>query len=339
MEVSTLETAQHGMEELSQEYIHYLGARLSPYTIRNYSSDIGGFVHFSNDRGIEAAEKIDLNTIRLYLGELRQQKIRTGSIRRKISTLRMFHRYMIVEKEMDVTSIPRGFGPKVERRLPNFLTVEEMESLLKAPDTSTVKGLRDRAILETLYATGTRVSELVSLNVENVNLESGEARVWGKGSKERLVLLGKKAIEALKAYLAEARPKLLWRTRTPALFLNRFGERIVVRRIEYLVEQYARGAGLPMRVHPHMFRHSMATHLMDGGADLRVIQELLGHVSVASTEIYTHVSMAQLRISYLKAHPRSNHRHKLNNQVTIPMDFVSGRGVPGYKELVESLKS
>jgi len=336
-----MEAAQQTIGELAQEYLHHLDAEqhVSPYTVRNYTADIGGFVQFSNDRGIEAAEKIELNTIRLYLGELRQHKLSKNSLQRKVSTLRGLHRYLIVEKEMDVISIPRGFGPKPERRLPNFLTVYEMKSLVEAPDTSTVQGLRDRAILETLYATGIRVSELVSLNVENLNLESGEARVWGKGSKERLVLLGKKAIEALKAYLAEARPKFLWRTRTPALFLNRFGDRIVVRRIEYLVQQYARKAGLPMRIHPHMFRHSMATHLMDGGADLRVIQELLGHVSVATTEIYTHVSMAQLRHSYLEAHPRSNHRHKLNNHVAIPSDFVSGRGVPGYKALAKSLKS
>lgn len=333
MGVGILAPAKHDIWELSQEYVYYLRAQqhVAPNTVRNYSHDLGGFVHFSNTGGIESAEGIDLNTIRLYLGDLRQQKIGTSSILRKISTLRMFLRYLIVEKEIDVISIPRAFGPKAERRLPNFLTVDEMELLLKAPDVSTIIGLRDRSILETLYATGMRVSELTSLNVESLDLESSEIRVWGKGSKERVVLMGKKAIEALRVYLTDARPLLLWRTRTPALFLNRFGERIATRRIQYLVERYAREAGLQMRIHPHMFRHSMATHLLDGGADLRVIQELLGHVSVATTEIYTHVSMAQLRHSYLKAHPRSSGRGRPRYQLPVELDFVSGRGVPGYE--------
>ena len=194
-------------------------------------------------------------------------------------------------------------SPKLDRRLPSFLTKEEAVQLLQAADLTTPQGQRDRALLELLYAAGLRVSELVRLNVEHVSLESYEIRVWGKGSKERVVLMGKPAAKALEVYISQGRPELLSKKRSSALFLNRYGERLTERRVQRILGEYARLAGIDKRVHPHMLRHTFATHLLDGGADLRVVQELLGHANLSSTQIYTHVTKSQARKVYLAAHP------------------------------------
>jgi integrase/recombinase XerC len=193
----------------------------------------------------------------------------------------------------------------MEQRLPTFLSPDEVLRLIKAPDTSTLQGVRDRAILELLYAGGMRLSEIVTLNLGDVDLSSRQIRAWGKGSKERIVLIGRPAAEALKRYVKHSRIKLLGKKNTQALFLNRFGERIAERRIQYMITKYARQAGLDMRVHPHMLRHTFATHMLDGGADLRAVQELLGHARLATTQVYTHVTQNQIRRTYLAAHPRS----------------------------------
>ncbi|MBA7689958.1 Tyrosine recombinase XerC [subsurface metagenome] len=191
-----------------------------------------------------------------------------------------------------------------------------MGRLLEAPDLSTPQGQRDQALMELLYAAGLRVSELVSLNLEQVNLDSDEIRVWGKGSKERMVLMGKPATNALNAYLNEGRPKLLGKRRTNALFVNRYGQRLTERRMQRILARYANIAGIDKRVHPHMLRHTFATHMLDGGADLRVVQELLGHASLSSTQVYTHVTKAQARKVYLSAHPMAQEKRddKLENK-------------------------
>jgi integrase/recombinase XerC len=187
--------------------------------------------------------------------------------------------------------------------LPTFLTIEEMVRLLEAPDLSTPEGQRDRALLELLYASGLRLSELVQLDLGQVNLDTREIRVWGKGAKERVVLMGKPAAEALTTYLSQGRPGLLGKKKSPALFLNRYGGRLTERRVQQVLDKYASKAGIVKKVHPHMLRHTFATHLLDGGADLRVVQELLGHARLSSTEIYTHVTHSQARKVYLSAHP------------------------------------
>ena len=164
--------------------------------------------------------------------------------------------------------------------------------------------------MELLYASGLRVSELVNLNLEQVNFENREIRVWGKGAKERMALMGKPAATALTTYLSQGRPKLLGKKGSSALFLNRYGQRLVERRVQRILEKYANIAGIDKRVHPHMLRHTFATHLLDGGADLRVVQELLGHASLSSTQIYTHVSKSQARKVYLSAHPMAQKKEK-----------------------------
>ncbi|GAJ21526.1 unnamed protein product, partial [marine sediment metagenome] len=204
------------------------------------------------------------------LSHLMENGFVKASIARKLSAIRSFYRYLLREEIIATSPVATTSSPKLDKRLPSFLTIEEINRLLEAPDLSTPQGLRDRALLELLYASGLRVSELVSLNLEGVNLDTNEIRVWGKGSKERVVLIGKPAARALTAYLSQSRPKLFGtRIRmTNALFINRYGKRLIERRVQRILEKYTNIAGIGRRVYPHMLRHTFATHLLDGGADL-----------------------------------------------------------------------
>lgn len=298
------------MEELLKRYVKHLELErsISPLTVRNYTGDIQGFLDFLGNNGVDSLDKVSRSTMRLYLGWLHEQGIARASISRKLSALRSFYRYLARENLVDAEPLSTLSSPKLEKRLPTFLTHEEMARLIEAPDTSTPQGLRDRAILELLYAAGVRVSEIVALDLKDIDLGSRQIRVWGKGSKERMVLMGRPAAEALKLYLDLGRIRLEGKAYTQAVFLNRFGERIVVRRIQHIIKKYARQAGLEMRVFPHIMRHTFATHLLNGGADLRVVQDLLGHARLSSTQIYTHVTQSQIRRNYLAAHPRSSTR-------------------------------
>jgi len=293
------------MQEVFNRYINYLEAErnASPYTIRNYTTDLLGFFNFLRTKGVNSLKEIDRSVLRDYLSHLMGQGIVKASIARKLSAIRSFYRYLLREGMISTSPVATTSSPKLDRRLPSFLTKEEVVQLLQAADLTTPQGQRDRALLELLYAAGLRVSELVRLNVEHVSLESYEIRVWGKGSKERVVLMGKPAAKALEVYISQGRPELLSKKRSSALFLNRYGERLTERRVQRILGEYARLAGIDKRVHPHMLRHTFATHLLDGGADLRVVQELLGHANLSSTQIYTHVTKSQARKVYLAAHP------------------------------------
>jgi tyrosine recombinase XerC len=298
------------VEELFQKYIKYLEVErgISAYTVRNYTTDIRGFLDFLTGNKVTSLDKVDRSLMRRYLGSLQEQGIVRGSISRKLSALRSFYRYLMRENLVNAEPLSSLSAPKLEQRLPTFLTEDEVVRLVEAPDTRTPNGMRDRAILELLYAAGLRLSEMVDLNVGDVDLNARQIRAWGKGSKERMVLMGRPAAEALNRYVKNGRGKLMGRKKTPALFLNRFGNRIARRRIEYIIKKYALQAGLDMRVYTHMLRHTFATHMLDGGADLRAVQELLGHARLATTQVYTHVSQNQIRRTYLAAHPRSGKR-------------------------------
>jgi integrase/recombinase XerC len=298
------------MQEVFNKYINYLEAEknASPYTVRNYTTDLSGFFNFLKTKGISSLQEVDKHVLRDYLSHLMEEGIVKASIARKLSAIRSFYRYLLREGMITTSPVASTSSPKLDKRLPSFLTPEEMVRLLEAPGLSTPQGLRDRGLIELLYASGLRVSELVNLDMERVNFDTNEIRVWGKGSKERMVLMGKPAAEALKTYLSQGRPKLLGDKRSSALFVNRYGGRLIARRVQRLLQKYASLAGINKRVYPHLLRHTFATHLLDGGAGLRVVQELLGHASLSSTQIYTHVTKSQAKKVYLSAHPMAREK-------------------------------
>ncbi len=298
------------MQEIFNKYINYLEVErnASPYTVRNYTTDLLDFFNFLKTKRVDSLKEVDRHVLRDYLSHLVEQGIVKASIARKLSAIRSFYRYLLREGMVSTSPVATTSSPKLDKRLPSFLTIDEMERLLEAPDLSSPVGQRDRALIELLYASGIRVSELVKLNLEQVNLDTNEIRVWGKGSKERVVLMGKPAAEALTAYLNQGRPNLLSKKGRSAVFINRYGERLIERRVQRILEKYASLAGIDKRVHPHMLRHTFATHLLDGGADLRVVQELLGHAKLSSTQIYTHVTKSQARKVYLSAHPMAQEK-------------------------------
>ena len=295
------------MEEMLDKFVRYLKVErnFSPFTVRNYTTDIVGFLEFLKEGRIDSLDKVNHATVRRYLHRLLDKGVVRASISRKMSALRSFFGYLNQQGLISNEPMSKVSSPKGEKRLPSFLTSEDIIHLLSTPDKSTPQGVRDRAILELLYAAGLRVSEIAALDLGSIDLETRQIRVWGKGSKERMVLMGKPATEALRQYLNAGRTRLLGPTRTNALFLNRYGQRIAERRIQYIIKKYADQAGIHGRVFPHMLRHTFATHMLDGGADLRVVQELLGHANLSSTQIYTHVTRSQMRSRYLEAHPRS----------------------------------
>lgn len=313
------------MQEVFHKYINYLEAErnVSPYTVRNYTSDLvgnykrgseKGFFQFLRLKKVDSLEKVDKQVLRDYLAYLLEQGIVKASIARKVSAIRSFYRYLVREGILAKNPIEQAASPKLDRRLPAFLTVEETVRLLKAPDLVTPQGQRDRAIMELIYAAGLRVSELVKLNLEQVNLDTREIRVWGKGSKERVVLMGELAVEALDDYLSQGRHMLKGeKGDRGALFLNKDGSRLTERMVQKILNKYAALAGINKRVHPHLLRHTFATHLLDGGADLRVVQELLGHANLATTQIYTHVTQSRARKVYLSAHPMAKKENELKD--------------------------
>ena len=307
------------MQEVFNKYINYLEVErgVSPYTVRNYSNDLlgnrkrgaeKGFFQFLRLKKIGALGEVDKHVLRDYIAWLMDQGVVKASIARKLSAIRSFYRYLVREGIIPSNPLEKAASPKLDKRLPSFLTVEETVRLLEAPDLATPQGQRDRALLELLYASGPRVSELANLDLEQVNLNTNEIRVWGKGAKERMVLIGEPAARALSNYLSQGRPELLGKKRNSAVFLNKNGGRLPARRIQKILEKYASAANIDKRVHPHLLRHTFATHLLDGGADLRVVQELLGHAQLSSTQIYTHVSQSQARKIYLAAHPMARKR-------------------------------
>jgi tyrosine recombinase XerC len=299
------------MDEQLNKFITYLIAErnASPYTIKNYRHEIGQFLDFLEEQGIDSWDGVDRYVLRRYLAWLQAEGYVKASIARRISEMRSFCRYLVREGILDANPIRVISSPKIPKRLPDCLDPHQVEALLAAPDTTVPQGQRDRAIMEVLYASGLRVSELVSLNLSNVDLRHRELRVWGKGGKERLALLGEPACRALTRYIQDGRPKLIKENRpTNALFLNRLGSRLSTRSVSNILDKYAKLAGLERRVTPHVIRHTFATHLLDGGADLRTVQELLGHADLSTTQIYTHVSQSRAKAVYRKAHPRAREK-------------------------------
>jgi integrase/recombinase XerC len=279
--------------------------QLAPLTVRNYLNDLTPFFEYLDIKGTLDLERADRLFLRGYLAWLLEIGYERPSMARKLTALRAFYRFL--SNRGDITRNQTGLvsAPKIQSRLPIVVSAEEVERLMASPDISRPTGIRDRALLETLYAAGLRVSETQALDLRDLNRQTREVRVMGKGSQPRVALVGSSALDWLERYMSEVRLKWAGRRSDEAMFLNRYGGRLSVRSIQQIVKLHAVRAGLDPDFHTHTLRHSFATHMLDYGADLRVVQELLGHASPATTQVYTHVSTSQARKVYEAAHPRA----------------------------------
>lgn len=288
-----------------QLFLDYLSVErgLAPNSILAYSQDLKRYLSFLEKIKISRLDRVTRETISKFLFSEKDSGISATSIARRLVSVKMLHRFLAREKHItqDVTNVMSL--PKLWKRLPNFLTQQEVEKILQAPNMRTLLGVRDRAILELLYGCGVRVSELVQLEKDDVNLEAGFLKCIGKGSKERIVPIGKMAKEAVERYLA-LDGKVLREGKNRIFISKKRGEKITRQSVWRRVKFYAKKAGISKRITPHTFRHSYATHLLEGGADLRVLQELLGHADISTTQIYTHISKDRLKSIHAQFHPR-----------------------------------
>jgi integrase/recombinase XerD len=284
---------------------------LSKNTLEAYRRDLARYGAYLTLRGVADATHVDEDAVSGFVSDLSDseysdgQRYRPSSVARTLAAVRSFHRFLLREGDTPVDPAEAVVRPKVPRNLPRPLDVSDVEAMLGAVSGGDVAAMRNRAILETLYGAGLRISELIGLDVDDVDLEEGSVRVLGKGSKERVLPLGKYALGAVSAYLTRVRPMLADSQSGPALFLNQRGGRLTRQGVTKILKATADRAGVSKRVTPHSFRHSFATHLLEGGADVRVVQELLGHATLTTTQVYTLVSGQRLRAEYDKAHPRA----------------------------------
>jgi len=294
------------MDEFVDRYVNYLLVEkgLAAHTIESYSRDLAEFLNFLRQIGIDELTSVDTAALLKHLIFLRDSGLGPRSRARHLVTLRGFFRFLIHEKLLTQDPVRLIDMPKSGLRLPDVLSVKDVEKLLNAPDTAKPKEARDAAMIELLYAAGLRVSEMVSLKLYDVNLEAGFVRVFGKGSKERVVPIGLYAKEKIKTYIDTFRPKLLKTHTSSYLFVGRAGKPMTRQGFWKLLRQYVRRAGIRKNVTPHSLRHSFASHLLEGGADLRAVQIMLGHVDISTTQIYTHVAGERLKSVHTKYHPR-----------------------------------
>lgn len=292
---------------LVNEYLVYIEVErgLSPRTVEAYGRDLLRWVEFISGQGRGAPEDVQREDITLFLEEMRGRGLSPRSLARMTATLRGLQRFLADEGSYGVLPIADLPTPRHGQALPRVLSQDEVARLLEQPMLEDPPGLRDRAILETLYGTGIRISELTGLDIEDMDLTDRELRVLGKGARERVVPVGDAAAASMRRYLGSGRPKMARSASQRAVFLNQRGGRLTRQGAWELVKKYAARAGLEKKMTPHTLRHSYATHLLENGADLRYIQELLGHASISTTQIYTHVSKERVRESYLRAHPHA----------------------------------
>lgn len=296
------------MEEFILQFIEYLSVErgFSQNTLISYKRDLEQFLRFLLKNKIDSWEKIDEEVFSRFKISLKNRGFSTSTVSRKIYAIKTFYRFLLQEGKIIYDPTSELSAPKTLKKLPSVLTVPDVEKLLDASyKESKVKDLRDRAILEVLYATGIRVSELISLTLEDINLEVGYLKVFGKGNKERIVPLGKKSIEAIKEYLQNSRPVLIKEKKHEFLFVNNRGNKLTRQGVFFLIKFYSKKAGINKKITPHTLRHSFATHLLERGADLRSVQEMLGHSNISTTQIYTHITRERLKEIYKKAHPRA----------------------------------
>lgn len=280
----------------------------SELTLKSYSEDLGSLLEFFADGlgRIPAPEEVSVSVLRAYVSYLHECQYARSTIARRLACLRSFFKYCAREGLVESNPAKALRTPRIGRKLPHFLTTEQIGTLLETPPAEDPMGVRDRAMLETMYSGGLRVAELVGLNVDDWDRDADVLRVFGKGRKERIAPVGRYAARALDRWMPLRRPDpKLPSNEQQALFLNRFGRRLTTRSVGRMLEKHLKTAGLDTITSPHTLRHSFATHLLDGGADLRSVQELLGHKSLTTTQIYTHVSTRRLRETYEKSHPHA----------------------------------
>ncbi len=294
------------MDQLLDRFLHYLVVEkgLSRNTIEAYSHGLARFLDHLKGKKIQDVRDVGKLDVQGFLLALRKKRLNTKSIVRNLSAIRSFFRFLIQEGILETIPIENLESPKVAKTLPEILSVKEIEQLLEQPNLQTPLGMRDRAMLETLYATGMRVSELTHLPTHQVNLEGGYVLLYGKGSKERIVPLGTEAMKWVALYLTTARGILSKGKESPSLFINRSGKGMTRQRFWKNLKDYAKKAGLHKRISPHLLRHSFASHLLERGADLRSVQMMLGHVDISTTQIYTHVTGERLKKVHQQYHPR-----------------------------------
>jgi integrase/recombinase XerD len=294
------------MEQLLDQFLHYLIVEkgLSKNTIEAYSHGLNRFLHHLREKGIREIRDVGKYHIRGFLLALRKKNLNPKSIVRNLVAIRTFFRFLIQEGLLESNPLEEFESPQVAKRLPEILTLKEIEQILEQPNPQTPLGIRDRAMLEMLYATGMRVSELTQIPIHQVNLEAGYVLLYGKGSKERLVPLGSEAMKWVNVYLKTARGILSKGKENPSLFINRSGKGMSRQWFWKNLKDYARRAGLRKRITPHLLRHSFASHLLERGADIRSVQMMLGHADISTTQIYTHVTGERLKKVHKQYHPR-----------------------------------
>lgn len=289
------------MHRLIDKFVRYLEIEknYSPHTILNYRIDLDDFAHFLGEAPVE---NVDYLSIRRYLAQLKEHNLSARSINRKLSALRSFYRFLVRDGFAKTNPLAAVSSPKQQKYLPSFMTEEEVKRLIESAfpkDDTDERGLRDRAILETFYSTGMRISEVCGLDIDDIDMISGIVKALGKGRKERILPIGETALGCVRRYL-EKRPR-----QAGALFLNNHGRRLTTRGVRMIVDAYIRRSVGREKISVHTLRHSFATHLLNRGADLRTVQELLGHANLSTTQIYTHLTTEKLKAVYDKAHPRA----------------------------------
>jgi len=294
------------MKELIDSFLDYLSVEraLAKNTIHAYRADLNLYLDFIDQRGIVVLSKVTKNDIIEFMLFQKAQGISSVSISRRLAAIRMFHRFLARERVLKSDPTTLIDSPKLWKKIPETLSLNEVETLISQPDLHSQQGARDKAILETLYATGMRVSELSNLKTNNVNLDIGFLRCIGKGNKERIIPLGKKAIHAINRYLEFSRKYFLKQKISDFLFISRSGAKLSRQSVWKLVKRYALEAKIKKSIKVHTLRHSFATHLLERGADLRSVQEMLGHSDISTTQIYTHIDKERLKTTHKMFHPR-----------------------------------
>jgi len=289
------------------EFMEYLNVErgLALNTLESYGRDLRNYGVFLERDGVPAFEGASRTTVVAYLVFLQKQGRATATVARRLAALKAFYQFLVRQKYIERDPTASVESPKLKKRLPRVLTISEVEKLLGQPVGDSPQSARDKAMLELLYATGIRVSELITLNLHDINLDAGYVRCIGKGSKERIVPVGSIAVRGIKEYLQHGRPRFVTNGAEKALFVNHHGGRLTRQGFWKIVKKYAHDAQIPKDITPHTLRHSFATHLLENGADLRSVQEMLGHADISTTQVYTHVTKSRLKDVYAKAHPRA----------------------------------